>query len=251
MSGNERQGGVPATEEERLKIVQGHINKCWTIKIGNGPFRIEMNPIVSVVAAILLWTVIIVISVAPQHMNQYIMWGKEWVANEWSWFYIISQDMWVVALVYIALHPKFGKLKLGRDDEEPVFSDVTWFSMLFTCGVAVGMFYFAAEPMWHMKGWGGPRFLSKDYMANPDLSKDATHGVIVTWYHWGLHGWIPYTTMGALMGLLAYRRGFPLSACIPSLAIGFTDGSATSWISFPLSLLLWASAHPSVWGPCP
>jgi len=34
---------------------------------------------------------------------------------------------------------------------------------------------------------------------------------MVTFYHWGVHGWIPYTTMGAVMGILHYRRGLPMS----------------------------------------
>jgi len=118
-----------------------------------------MNPVVSAVSALALWGMIILIALFPDHMNRGLDAGKNWVAEGWSWFYIISQDIWVVALIYCALHPRFGKLKLGRDDEMPVFSDITWFSLLFTCGVAVGMFYFVAEPMWHFKGWGGPLFI--------------------------------------------------------------------------------------------
>jgi len=202
----------PETEEKRLAIVEEHMKKCWFIKLGNDAscFRLKMNPIVSLVAALSLWGMIILIALAPDHMNQAFTEGQIWVAEGWSWFYIISQDIWVVALIYCALHPRFGKLKLGRDDEVPVFSDITWFSLLFTCGVAVGMFYFVAEPMWHFKGWGGPRFIkAQNGYSNP--SEDAVHGMMVTWYHWGVHGWIPYTLVGALLGLLSYRRGFPLS----------------------------------------
>jgi choline-glycine betaine transporter len=157
-----------------------------------------------------LWGFIVAIAIAPDHMNHALMDAKSWVADVWSWLYIISQDIWIVVLIYLAAVSKYGSLKLGRDDEEPRFSDVTWFSLLFTCGVAVGMFYYVAEPMWHFKGWGGARFVNaQNGYSHP--SEDAVHGMMVTWYHWGLHGWIPYTTIGALLGLLAYRRGFPLS----------------------------------------
>lgn len=202
----------PANEEERLKLVEAHMNKCWFFQKGTPGtcLHIKMNPLVSLAAALLLWGFIIIVAVMPDHVNYGMLEAKEWVALQWSWIYIISQDIWIVALIYAAVHPKYGKLKMGRDDEEPVYSDVTWFSLLFTCGVAVGLFYFAAEPMWHFKGWGGGRFIkAANGYSHP--SEDAVHGMMVTWYHWGLHGWIPYTTIGALLGLLAYRRGFPLS----------------------------------------
>ena len=34
---------------------------------------------------------------------------------------------------------------------------------------------------------------------------------MVTYFHWGLHGWIPYATIGALLSIMAYRRGLPLT----------------------------------------
>merc|ERR1712032_974635 len=34
---------------------------------------------------------------------------------------------------------------------------------------------------------------------------------MVTFFHWGVHGWIPYVVVGALIAILSYRRGFPMS----------------------------------------
>ena len=74
--------------------------------------------------------------------------------------------------------------------------------MLFSCGVATGLFYYSvAEPMWHYRGWGGARWM--DYMNDNDK---AIHALMVTWFHWGIHGWIPYTVVGALIGIMSYRR---------------------------------------------
>eukprot|EP00928_Gymnodinium_smaydae_P046731 TRINITY_DN3114_c0_g3_i1.p1 TRINITY_DN3114_c0_g3~~TRINITY_DN3114_c0_g3_i1.p1 ORF type:complete len:1028 (-),score=159.78 TRINITY_DN3114_c0_g3_i1:246-3329(-) len=202
---------LATAEARRLETANAHMNKCRQIKFGKegGLLSVKMNPLVSVVSAIVMWAFIIAIAVQPDYMNEAFMVAKLWVVDVWSWLYILSQDIWVVALLYLAVC-KYGTLKLGRDDEEPRFSDVTWFSLLFTCGVAVGMFYYVAEPMWHYKGWGGARFI-KGANGYSHPSEDAVHGMMVTWYHWGLHGWIPYTTVGALLGLMAYRRGFPLS----------------------------------------
>ena len=33
----------------------------------------------------------------------------------------------------------------------------------------------------------------------------------MTYFHWGVHGWIPYVVVGALLGLMSHRRGLPLA----------------------------------------
>ena len=48
---------------------------------------------------------------------------------------------------------KYSKLKLGRDDEVPEYNDMTWFAMLFACGLSTGLyFYGVAEPIFHYTG---------------------------------------------------------------------------------------------------
>lgn len=43
---------------------------------------------------------------------------------------------------------KYADIKLGECN--PDYSDLSWFSMLFSAGVAVGLtFYGVAEPVWH------------------------------------------------------------------------------------------------------
>ena len=49
--------------------------------------------------------------------------------------------MWCAFLIFLCFS-RFGKLKLGADDEKPRYNDFSWFCMLFTCGVAVGMFFY-------------------------------------------------------------------------------------------------------------
>ena len=57
------------------------------------------------------------------------------------------QNAWIVFLLYVAFS-KYGKIKLGRADEKPEFNNVSWFSMLFSCGIAVGVYTLGVkEPM--------------------------------------------------------------------------------------------------------
>ena len=51
-------------------------------------------------------------------------------------------------------------MKLGKDDEEPEFSDASYFTMLFSAGIAIGLFYYGvAEPIFHYQpGDNGNRY---------------------------------------------------------------------------------------------
>jgi len=45
---------------------------------------------------------------------------------------------------------RYGEIRLGGDDAEPDFSTTSWFSMLFSAGMGIGLlFYGVAEPMFH------------------------------------------------------------------------------------------------------
>ena len=42
---------------------------------------------------------------------------------------------------------RFGRIKLGDDDSKPEFSTFSWFAMLFSAGVGIGLLFFSiAEP---------------------------------------------------------------------------------------------------------
>jgi choline-glycine betaine transporter len=170
-----------------------------------GPLK--FNPVTTFFSIILLYGFVIGCCLSPDVALYHLMHAKALIPEVWGWLYISSQNFWIFALIYILAVPKYGKLVLGKDGEKPEFSDITWFSMLFSAGVATGLFYFSAEPMWHEQYWGGARF--KDSL---NTKNDvAIHAMMVTYYHWGLHGWIPYTTVGAVMGIMCYRRGYPMA----------------------------------------
>ncbi|KAJ8600303.1 hypothetical protein CTAYLR_000720 [Chrysophaeum taylorii] len=165
--------------------------------------HMKFNPKVTFFAAAIIWGFIAFTSGRQKEAyNEFTSWG-DWVGDEWSWFYIGSQDIWVFVLLYVCVS-KYGSLKLGGDDEAPEFSRGSWFAMLFAAGVGVGLFYYGvAEPMWHYNGYGGTRW---NEMNDNDR---AQHSLMVTFFHWGFHGWIPYTTIGALLGIVSFRKGYP------------------------------------------
>lgn len=164
------------------------------------------NPVVSIVSALLVWAFVIYAAVQPEDAQVELTAWQSWVTDVFNWLYMISQNVWIVVLLYL-LYKHFN-LKLGKPEDKPEFSDGTYFAMLFSCGVATGLWYYTAEGMWHYEGYGSPRWMDSQMF---NMNTRAEHALMATYFHWGLHGWIPYCCVGALLAILHYRRGFPLS----------------------------------------
>mmetsp|Transcript_29904 Transcript_29904/g.69564 ORF Transcript_29904/g.69564 Transcript_29904/m.69564 type:complete len:930 (+) Transcript_29904:70-2859(+) len=205
----DRQG---ETYDNRAYMHRVVLEKVYHVDLGDGALGLKVNPLVSITAATVIWVFIIFAIAMPDRMLHAMNTAAfEWIPEIWTWLYIVSQDIWIVVLLYVCIIGKYGNLKFGKDDEEPEFSFATWFSMLFSAGVAIGLFYYSvAEPLWHFEGSGNPRW-QKNVKGYGNSNEDAIHAIMVTWYHWGIHGWIPYTTMGAVIALMTYRRGFPMT----------------------------------------
>jgi len=152
-----------------------------------------------------------------------------WCTYTWTWLYISTQNIWIVFVFVLIFHPRYGKLKLGADDDQPEFTNMEWFAMIFCCGVATGLFYFSiGEPINHYEpcgkwafggpdgaDWGTRQCLGTSNWANrfshlPDNER-AQKAMELTFYHWGLHGWVCYAIVGCILGILHFRKGLPMT----------------------------------------
>jgi len=127
---------------------------------------------------------------------------KFFVVN-FGWFYLLSMFTFVIFAVSIAFS-KYGHIKLGEDDSKPEYTYLSWFAMLFSAGMGVGLvFWGVAEPLNH-------------YMnPNPLLgiepgSVDAANFAIKTsFFHWGLHPWASYTVLALALAYFQFRKKAP------------------------------------------
>ena len=73
----------------------------------------------------------------------------DWVATHFGWFYTLGVGVFLVFALWAAFS-RVGNVRLGADDSTPDFNRLTWFSMLFSAGMGIGLlFYGVAEPMMH------------------------------------------------------------------------------------------------------
>mmetsp|Transcript_76484 Transcript_76484/g.167057 ORF Transcript_76484/g.167057 Transcript_76484/m.167057 type:complete len:764 (-) Transcript_76484:203-2494(-) len=189
----------------RVKLTMDeHLDKMASI--GKRGSSYYCNPVVAGLAGILIWGFVIWGAIGKEAVAAETQAAQAWVTEIWNWLYMSSRNIWLLVLMYVLY--KYYDIKLGSEEDKPEFSDLTYFAMLFSCGIATGLWYYSAEAMWHYEGYGTPRWT--DHKIWNDNTR-AEHAVMMTWFHWGLHGWIAYVLVGVLIGFMTYRRGFPMS----------------------------------------
>ena len=76
---------------------------------------------------------------------------------------------------------RFGHVRFGGTDERPDYSDLSWFVMLFSCGLGIGMFFSSvAEPVYHYT-------TRNRYTADPTLPDNTVAQIALNllFYHYG------------------------------------------------------------------
>ena len=123
------------------------------------------------------------------------------LVGNFGWFYMITMTAFVVFSIWIAFS-KYGKIKLGKDDSKPEFSLFSWFGMLFSAGMGVGLiFWGVAEPLNHFV-WpiGG---------IEPGSVEAANFAMSKSFLHWGLHPWAAYSVLALALAYMQFRKGKP------------------------------------------
>ena len=105
--------------------------------------------------SVFVWTLIIAICViifGAVFSSTLAEWSStlmSWVSHYFGWLYILSIVAFIGFCVWIALS-KYGKIKLGKDEDKPEFSTFSWFAMLFCGSTGIGLvFWSIAEPLSH------------------------------------------------------------------------------------------------------
>jgi len=136
-----------------------------------------------------------------------------------GWFVMLSVSFLLILSIWLAFS-KYGRIKLGRDEDEPEFSTVSWLSMLFAAGMGVGLlFWGTAEPLSHLKAI---RTYAEDFHA-------AEHALFITNFHWGLHAWAIYAVTGLVMAYFSFRKGYPTLVSAPMQAVSAGEPGRRAW----------------------
>lgn len=124
------------------------------------------------------------------------------VAENADWFFILAINIFLVFLIYLAVG-KFGKMRIGGQNAKPEFKTLSWFAMLFSAGMGIGLLFFSVgEPVMHF---------NSPPMAEAGTVAAAKEAMNFTFLHWGFHAWGVYALVGLSLAYFTYSRGLPLT----------------------------------------
>ena len=140
---------------------------------------------------------------------------RDWIQASLAWYYIIIV-MGLVLFCLIMMFSRFGSIRLGDDDSRPEFSNFSWFAMLFSAGVGIGILFFGvAEPIFYFDNSGAFGYPNNPHAdvagaTSMDLTR-AIHAMRVTYFHWGFHGWAVYVVVGLCLAYFGFRKKLPFT----------------------------------------
>lgn len=138
----------------------------------------------------------------PALAERFFTAGQRWIGSNLSWYYILTVAGFLLFLIILAASP-YGEIRLGPDDATPEYGYPSWLAMLFAAGMGIGLLYFGvAEPMMHF---------SAPVTASAGTPEAAREAMVSTFFHWGLHAWAIYATVGLALAYFGFRYNLPLT----------------------------------------
>jgi glycine betaine transporter len=127
---------------------------------------------------------------------------QAFITNSFGWYYLILVTLIVIVCLFFLISP-LGKLKLGKQDDQPEFSRPTWFAMLFSAGMGIGLvFWGVAEPISHYA-------ISSPTGAELGTDQAFREALRFTFFHWGIHAWAIYGIVALVLAYFNFRHGEP------------------------------------------
>lgn len=201
----------PIESDMQTDYVVGQDN----IKGQLGPFGFDIHNRVFVVSAIASAIFIVLTLLFPERAGSVFQSIVAFSTGTLDWYFMILVDFFILFCLALVVLPH-GSVRLGGPDARPEHSYLSWFALLFTAGIGIGLLFFGVlEPVYHANV-SLPLSVESPFGANGELNPDAIAdasalGLAGTYLHWGIHGWAVYVVMALGLGLFTYNKGLPFS----------------------------------------
>ncbi|WP_377890699.1 BCCT family transporter [Alkalihalobacillus sp. R86527] len=140
-------------------------------------------------------------AVAPTNLESVTSTVTGYLSTQFGWYYLLIVMVILGFCIYLIFSP-FKNIKLGGKNEKPEFRLATWFAMLFSAGMGMGMvFWTTAEPISHA------------FKSSP-TGKEGTPEAIqksleYAFFHWGVHAWAVYALVALVLAYFKFHKGYP------------------------------------------
>jgi choline/glycine/proline betaine transport protein len=150
---------------------------------------------------LVIFLITILSAIFPTYLNGVYTKLQSWLSTNVGWLYVLSVVIILLLTIYLCFS-RVGDIKLGPDHVEAEFNNLSWFSMLFSAGMGIGlMFWGVAEPLMHLSAPPVGEAFSLD---------SAKAAIQITFFHWGIHAWAIYGMLAVTMAYFSYRKNIPL-----------------------------------------
>lgn len=177
-------------------------NNKQTLKLQDRNFvkwGFDMNLFVSIVSALLVMGFILFTLFKPDMSSKVFHSINNFLNVKFNWLYGLTVNSAFVFLIVIGFS-KLGRIRLGGFNSKPDYSTFSWYSMLFSAGIGIGIFFYGvAEPIYHLT-------LPKSLMSGSNFDNFK-----IMYLHWGAHAWSLYALVAVGLGYFSFNKGLPFS----------------------------------------
>ena len=164
--------------------------------------RMQINPPVFLGSAGLIILFVVFTILDPGRAGELFSGIQGWIVHTFGWFYVLAMATFLIFVVLLGVFG-YGSIKLGPDHSEPDYSYLSWFAMLFSAGMGIGLMFFGvAEPVMH--------YLTPP-VADPGTVEAAREAMKITFFHWGVHAWAIYAVVAISLAYFSFRHNLPLT----------------------------------------
>ena len=166
------------------------------------PANSKINPPVFFGSAFLILVLVAYAAAFPEAAQSLFKGVQASIIDNAGWFYVLAVAIFLIFVTYLGLS-RHGDIKLGPDHSEPDYSYTSWFAMLFSAGMGIGLMFFGvAEPVMH--------FLAPP-VGEGGTVEAAQEAMRLTFFHWGLHAWAIYAVVALILAYFSFRHRLPLT----------------------------------------
>ncbi|MFW5663707.1 MAG: BCCT family transporter [bacterium] len=162
----------------------------------------EIDPWVFWPATVLIVFFIAITLLVGEPMERIFASVQDSISEFGGWFFVLAVNLFLIFSLSIAFS-KFGNIRLGGRTAKPEFKKASWFAMLFSAGMGIGiLFWSVGEPVLH-------------YVSPPsgpgETVEAARKSMQFTFLHWGLHAWGIYALVGMSLAFFTFNKKLPLT----------------------------------------
>ncbi len=151
--------------------------------------------------AIIVFFIAVTLIIGPP-MHEVFATIQDNISHNAGWFFVLAVNFFLIFVLVMAM-TRYGNIRLGGRTDKPEFSTGSWFAMLFSAGMGIGiLFWSVGEPILH---YITPPFGSGSTVASAEVA------MRTTFLHWGLHAWGIYALVGMALAFFTFNQKLPLT----------------------------------------